>query len=120
MRQNIQITLNPEYVLSRQYAEVLPIEDIYAHIKDLGFEFMEKENESLTGLTLKIEAKDCSETADSLLTVLSETIGLPKEKFENKNEGKAYMVVCDGVASAVITEIGANAPSVYESYKKIS
>ena len=43
MRQNIQITLNPEYVLSRQYAEVLPIEDIYTHIKDLGFEFMEKE-----------------------------------------------------------------------------
>ncbi|MBR5180008.1 MAG: AAA family ATPase [Lachnospiraceae bacterium] len=120
MRQNIQITLNPEYVLTRQYAEVLPIEDIYAHIKDLGFEFMEKENESLTGLTLKIEAKDCAGTAETLLNVLSETVGLPKEKFEIKNEGKSYMVVCEGIASAVITEIGANAPAVYESYKKIS
>ena len=120
MRQNIQITLNPEYVLTRQYAEILPIEDIYARIKDLGLEFMEKENESLTGLALKIEADDCSVTADALLNVLSEAVGLPKEKFEVKSEGKTFTVICEGIATAVITEIGANAPAVNESYKKIS
>ena len=120
MRQNIQITLNPEYVLTRQYAEILPIDDIYAHIKDLGFTFIEIENESLTGLQLKVEAEDLKGTAQQILDVLSETVGLPKEKFEITSEGSGITITVEGVASASVTEIGANAPAVYESYKKIS
>ena len=120
MRQSINVTLNSEYVLSRQYAEVLPIDDIYSHIKDLGFSFLEVENKSLTRLSLKVEAEELKKTAEQLLGVLTETIGLPREKFEITNEGTEITVEVEGVAGAVISEIGANAPSVKESYKKIA
>ncbi|MCR5206432.1 MAG: AAA family ATPase [Lachnospiraceae bacterium] len=120
MRQSIQIVLNQEYVLSRQYAEVLPIDDIYSRIKDLGFSFLETENRSLTRLSLRVEAADLKGTAEQLVGLLSESIGLPREKFEITNEGNEITLDIEGVASVVITEIGANAPSVYDSYKKIS
>lgn len=120
MRINIQITLNPEYVLSKQYAEILPVEDIFSHIKDLGLTFLEKDNESLTGLTLKVESEDCAKMTSALLDVFVTVIGLPKERFEIEHDGNIFNVFCDGVISAEISEIGANAPAVYESYKKIS
>ena len=120
MRQRIQISLNPEFVLSRQYAEILPIEYIYGHIQDIGFSFLEKENESLTGLGFKIEGEDCEKTAEVMADILSGAVGLPREKFGITDEGGTITVNCDGIATATVTEIGANAPSVYESYQKIS
>ncbi len=120
MRLNIQITLNPEFVLSRQYAEILPAADILAHIKDMGLSYLEVENESLTGLSLKIEAESCKDIADSLLNIFTDTTGLSKDRFNISNDNPSYMIYCDGIVSARIEETGANTPAVYESYNKIS
>ena len=119
MRLTIQLMFNPEFVLQRQYAETLPVEDLLIRIRDLGLAFFEVESESLTGLIFQVEAEGCGTMATALLGVLTEVVGLPEEKFELTNEQGAFSINCEDIVTAEVKETGANAPAVYDSYKKI-
>ena len=119
MRLTIQLMFNPEFVLQRQYSETLPVEDLLIRIRDLGLAFFEVESESLTGLIFQVEAEGCGTMATALLGVLTEVVGLPEEKFELTNEQGAFSIFCEDIVTAEVKETGANAPAVYDSYKKI-
>ena len=117
---NIQITLEPDFVLTRQYSEVLPIEDIKNKIQALSLQDMLIDEESLTRLSFKAEAEGCEGAGKIILQILIEAVGLPEDRFIVKTEENTYIISCDDILSAQISEIGANAPSVYDSFKNIT
>ncbi len=117
---NIQITLEPDFVLTRQYSEVLPIEDIKNKIQALSLQDMLIDEESLTRLSFKAEAEGCEGAGKIILQILIEAVGLPEDRFIVKTEENTYIISCDGILSAQVSEIGANAPSVYDSFKNIT
>jgi len=116
---NIQITFNPEFVLTRQYAPVLPVEDIKKKILEPDPESIQIENESLTGITMKAEADSCEKMQVVIMPFISSCVGLPEDRFIKTKEADTCIIECDGIVKIVISEIGANAPAVYEAYKNI-
>lgn len=117
---NIQITLEPDFVLTRQYSEVLPVEDIKNKIQALSLQDMLIDEESLTRLSFKAEAEGCESAGKIILQILIEAVGLPEDRFIVKTEENTYIISCDGILSAQVSEIGANAPAVYDSFKNIT
>ena len=117
---NIQITLEPDFVLSRQYSEVLPVEDIKNRIQAVSLQDMQVDEESLTHLSFKAEAEGCESAGKIILSILSEAVGLPEDRFKIKAEENTIIISCDGVLSSQVSEIGANAPAVYDSFKNIT
>ena len=117
---NIQITLEPDFVLSRQYSEVLPVEDIKNRIQAVSLQDMQVDEESLTHLSFKAEAEGCESAGKIILSILSDAVGLPEDRFKIKAEENTIIISCDGVLSSQVSEIGANAPAVYDSFKNIT
>ena len=117
---DIQITLEHDFVLTRQYSQILPAEDIKNHIQELNLPEMIIEKESLIGLSIKAESHGCEEMKNKLLPVISSCIGLPEDRFVIETTDNSCSIICEGIVSVNISESGANAPEVYESFNNIS
>lgn len=119
MKLKLNITLDPDYVLTKKYSAVLPIEEIKDRILKLDLPDTVIDNESLTGLFLQTEYKNCEAFRDVILKVLIDVTKLPAECFIKDIEENTYCIDYNETLSVTISEIGANAPAVYESYRKI-
>ena len=119
MRISIQISLNPEFVLTRQYSDILPIEDIKRRILSLSLPETVVENESLTGLGLLTTDTDCETLQGKLLLIISEVVKLPADRFKLTKDGDTYSIDLEDVISVLFSEDGANLPQVNESFKII-
>lgn len=119
MKLKLNITLDPDYVLTKKYSAVLPIEEIKDRILKLDLPDTVIDNESLTGLILQTEYKNCEAFRDVILKILIDVTKLPAECFIKDIEENTYCIDYNETLSVTISEIGANAPAVYESYRKI-
>ncbi|MBO4420203.1 MAG: AAA family ATPase [Lachnospiraceae bacterium] len=119
MKLKLNITLDPDYVLTKKYSAVLPIEEIKDRILKLELPDTVIDNESLTGLILQTEYKNCEAFRDVILKILIDVTKLPEECFIKDIEENTYCIDYNETLSVTISEIGANAPAVYESYRKI-
>lgn len=119
MKLKLNITLDPDYVLTKKYSAVLPIEEIKDRILKLDLPDTVIDNESLTGLILQTEYKNCEAFRDVILKILIDVTKLPEECFIKDIEENTYCIDYNETLSVTISEIGANAPAVYESYRKI-
>ena len=119
MRISIQISLNPEFVLTRQYSDILPIEDIKNRILSLSLPETVVENESLTCLGLLTTDTDCETLQGKLLLIISEVVKLPADRFKLTKDGDTYSIDLEDVISVLFSEDGANLPQVNESFKII-
>ena len=119
MKLKLNITLDPDYVLTKKYSAVLPIEEIKDRILKLDLPDTVIDNESLTGLILQTEYKNCEAFRDVILKILIDVTKLPAECFIKDIEENTYCIDYSETLSVTISEIGANAPAVYESYRKI-
>ena len=119
MRISIQISLNPEFVLTRQYSDILPIEDIKSRILSLSLPETVVENESLTCLGLLTTDTDCETLQGKLLLIISEVVKLPADRFKLIKDGDTYSIDLEDVISVLFSEDGANLPQVNESFKII-
>ena len=119
MKLKLNITLDPDYVLTKKYSAVLPIEEIKDRILKLDLPDTVIDNESLTGLILQTEYKNCEAFRDVILKILIDVTKLPEECFIKDIEENTYCINYNETLSVTISEIGANAPAVYESYRKI-
>ncbi|MBQ6026385.1 MAG: AAA family ATPase [Lachnospiraceae bacterium] len=119
MKLKLNITLDPEYVLTKKYSAVLPIEEIKEQILALELPDTVIDNESLTGLSLQTEYKNCEALREAVLKILIDVTKLPEECFIKDIEENTYCIDYNDTLSVTISEIGANAPAVYESYRKI-
>lgn len=119
MKIKVNITLDPEYVLTKKYFAILPIEDIKERIIKMELPETVIENESLTGLAFVTEYKNCALFRDVLLQILLSVTGLPQECFVKDIEENTYCIDYNDTLAVTISEMGANAPAVYESYRKI-
>ena len=119
MKLKLNITLDPEYVLTKKYSAVLPIEEIKEQILALELPDTVIDNESLTGLSLQTEYKNCEAFRETILKILIDVTKLPEECFIKDIEENTYCIDYNDTLSVTISEIGANAPAVYESYRKI-
>ena len=119
MKLKLNITLDPEYVLTKKYCAVLPIEEIEDRILKLELPDTVIENESLTGLSLQTEYRNCESFREVILKILIEVTKLPPECFVKDIDENTYYIEYNDTLSVTISEIGANAPAVYESYRKI-
>lgn len=119
MKLKLNITLDPEYVLTKKYSAVLPIEEIKEQLLALELPDTVIDNESLTGLSLQTEYKNCEALREAVLKILIDVTKLPEECFIKDIEENTYCIDYNDTLSVTISEIGANAPAVYESYRKI-
>ena len=119
MKLKLNITLDPDYVLTKKYSAVLPIEEIKEQILALELPDTVIDNESLTGLSLQTEYKNCEALREAVLKILIDVTKLPEECFIKDIEENTYCIDYNDTLSVTISEIGANAPAVYESYRKI-
>ncbi|MBP5532475.1 MAG: AAA family ATPase [Lachnospiraceae bacterium] len=119
MKLKLNITLDPEYVLTKKYSAVLPIEEIKEQILALELPDTVIDNESLTGLSLQTEYKNCEALREAVLKILIDVTKLPEECFITDIDENTYCIDYNDTLSVTISEIGANAPAVYESYRKI-
>ena len=117
MKLKLNITLDPDYVLTKKYSAVLPIEEIKDRILKLDLPDTVIDNESLTGLILQTEYKNCEAFRDVILKILIDVTKLPAECFIKDIEENTYCIDYNETLSVTISEIGANAPAVYESYR---
>lgn len=119
MKLKLNITLDPEYVLTKKYCAVLPIEEIKDRIRKLELPDTVIDNESITGLSLQTEYRNCESFREAILKILIEVTKLPPECFVKDIDENTYYIEYNDTLSVTISEIGANAPAVYESYRKI-
>lgn len=120
MKINIHIIFEPSFVLTRQYAPVLPVDDAKAKILELGIKDTQIDNESITRLSIRVDASDCQVISDTIKGVLPDVVGLPADRFISTREENTFCIDCEGIVSVRISESGANAPAVYESFKNIA
>ncbi|MBO4921324.1 MAG: AAA family ATPase [Lachnospiraceae bacterium] len=119
MKLKLNITLDPEYVLTKKYCAVLPIEEIKDRIRKLELPDTVIDNESITGLSLQTEYRNCESFREAILKILIEVTKLPPECFVKDIDENTYYIEYNDTLTVTISEIGANAPAVYESYRKI-
>ena len=119
MKLKLNITLDPEYVLTKKYCAVLPIEEIVDRIRKLELPDTVIDNESITGLSLQTEYRNCESFREAILKILIEVTKLPPECFVKDIDENTYYIEYNDTLTVTISEIGANAPAVYESYRKI-